>query len=107
MTGETFTGKQAAEMGLVNKAVPLERLREETVLGTKLAAKNAVVLARGQAWIQSDAGSWTVGARARLSLPRSSTRRRSRDPEHGREEGLKQFFLDEKSIKPGLESYRR
>ena len=29
-----------------------------------------------------------------------------RDPEQGREEGLKQF-LDEKSIKPGLESYRR
>ena len=29
-----------------------------------------------------------------------------RDTEGGREEGLKQF-LDEKSIKPGLQSYKR
>ena len=27
-------------------------------------------------------------------------------PEHGREHGLKQF-LDEKSIKPGLQAYKR
>src|SRR3974377_264012 len=41
MTGETFTGKQAAEMGLVNKAVPLEHLREETVaLARQRAGKN-------------------------------------------------------------------
>src|SRR5271155_3867844 len=45
MTGETFTGKQAAEMGLVNRAVPLEKLREETVaLASKLIEKNPVVL---------------------------------------------------------------
>lgn len=31
---------------------------------------------------------------------------RHRGPEHGREEGMKQF-LDEKSIKPGLEAYKR
>src|SRR5438270_5981918 len=38
MTGETFTGAQAAEFGLVNKAVPLENLRDETVaLARKLA----------------------------------------------------------------------
>jgi len=29
-----------------------------------------------------------------------------RDPEKGREQGLKQF-LDDKSIKPGLEAYKR
>jgi trans-feruloyl-CoA hydratase/vanillin synthase len=29
-----------------------------------------------------------------------------RDPEHGRAEGLKQF-LDEKSIRPGLQTYKR
>src|ERR1700690_870946 len=41
MTGETFTGQQAAEMGLVNRAVPLEKLREETVaLASKLIDKN-------------------------------------------------------------------
>ena len=105
MTGETFTGKQAAEMGLVNRAVPLERLREETVaLARKLAAKNAVVLraakhgfkrCRELTWEQSEDYLYAKLDQAQL-----------RDPEHGREEGLKQF-LDEKSIKPGLESYRR
>ena len=40
MTGETFTGRQAAEMGLVNRAVPLANLREETVvLARKLLRK--------------------------------------------------------------------
>jgi feruloyl-CoA hydratase/lyase len=31
---------------------------------------------------------------------------RMRDPENGREEGLRQF-LDDKSIKPGLQTYKR
>lgn len=105
MTGETFNGKQAAEMGLVNKAVPLERLREETIaLARTLAAKNAVVLraakhgfkrCRELTWEQSEDYLYAKLDQAQL-----------RDPEHGREKGMKQF-LDEKSIKPGLESYRR
>jgi trans-feruloyl-CoA hydratase/vanillin synthase len=105
MTGETFTGTQAAEMGLVNRAVPLAQLREETiVLARKLAAKNQVVLraakhgfkrCRELTWEQSEDYLYAKLDQAQL-----------RDPEHGREKGLKQF-LDEKSIKPGLESYRR
>ena len=105
MTGETFTGRQAAEMGLVNKAVPLGQLREETVaLARKLAAKNPVVLraakhgfkrCRELTWEQSEDYLYAKLDQSQL-----------RDPEHGREKGLKQF-LDEKSIKPGLESYRR
>ncbi|MBV8629301.1 MAG: p-hydroxycinnamoyl CoA hydratase/lyase [Silvibacterium sp.] len=105
MTGETFTGRQAAEMGLVNKAVPLEHLRDETVaLARKLAAKNSVVLraakhgfkrCRELTWEQSEDYLYAKLDQSQL-----------RDPEHGREKGLKQF-LDEKSIKPGLESYRR
>jgi trans-feruloyl-CoA hydratase/vanillin synthase len=105
MTGETFTGKQAAEMGLVNRAVPLEKLREETMaLARVLASKNPVVLraakhgfkrCRELTWEQSEDYLYAKLDQAQL-----------RDPEHGREKGLKQF-LDEKSIKPGLESYRR
>jgi feruloyl-CoA hydratase/lyase len=105
MTGETFTGKQAAEMGLVNRAVPLEKLREETIaLARVLASKNSVVLraakhgfkrCRELTWEQSEDYLYAKLDQAQL-----------RDPEHGREKGLKQF-LDEKSIKPGLESYRR
>jgi len=105
MTGETFTGKQAAEMGLVNQAVPLEQLRAVTIeLARKLCTKNPVVLraakhgfkrCRELTWEQSEDYLYAKLDQAQL-----------RDPEHGREKGLKQF-LDEKSIKPGLESYRR
>ena len=105
MTGETFTGTQAAEMGLVNRAVPLAQLRDETIaLARKLASKNPVVLraakhgfkrCRELTWEQSEDYLYAKLDQAQL-----------RDPEHGREKGLKQF-LDEKSIKPGLESYRR
>ena len=105
MTGETFTGKQAAEMGLVNKAVPLERLREETAaLGRKLMEKNPVALraakhgfkrCRELTWEQAEDYLYAKFDQSQL-----------RDPEHGREEGLRQF-LDEKSIKPGLEGYKR
>src|SRR5450631_3874227 len=104
MTGETFTGSQAAEMGLVNRAVPLEQLREETInLARKLLTKNPVVLraakhgfkrCRELTWEQNEDYLYAKLDQAQL-----------RDPEHGREKGLKQF-LDEKSIKPGLESYR-
>jgi feruloyl-CoA hydratase/lyase len=105
MTGETFTGAQAAEFGLVNRAVPLERLREETLtLAMKLAGKNPVVLraakhgfkrCRELTWEQSEDYLYAKLDQAQL-----------RDPEHGREQGMKQF-LDEKSIKPGLQSYKR
>jgi feruloyl-CoA hydratase/lyase len=105
MTGETFTGVQAAEMGLVNRAVPLAQLRDETIaLARKLAAKNSVVLraakhgfkrCRELTWEQSEDYLYAKLDQAQL-----------RDPEHSREKGLKQF-LDEKSIKPGLESFRR
>jgi trans-feruloyl-CoA hydratase/vanillin synthase len=105
MTGETFTGVQAAEMGLVNRAVPLDKLRDETItLARKLLTKNPVVLraakhgfkrCRELTWEQSEDYLYAKLDQAQL-----------RDPEHGREKGLKQF-LDEKSIKPGLEGYRR
>jgi len=104
MTGDTFTGAQAAEFGLVNKAVPLELLRGETLtLAKKLAAKNPVVLraakhgfkrCRELTWEQSEDYLYAKLDQAQL-----------RDPERAREKGLKQF-LDEKSIKPGLESYK-
>jgi len=105
MTGETFTGKQAAEMGLVNRAVPLEKLEEETVaLAKKLLEKNPVVLraakhgfkrCRELTWEQSEDYLYAKLDQARL-----------RDPEHGREKGMNQF-LDEKTIKPGLQTYKR
>ncbi|MBU6443447.1 MAG: p-hydroxycinnamoyl CoA hydratase/lyase [Alphaproteobacteria bacterium] len=105
MTGETFTGEQAAEMGLVNKAVPLAQLRDETVkLAKTLLAKNPVALrmakvgfkrCRELTWDQNED-----------YLYAKTDQGRFRDHEGGREEGLKQF-LDDKTIKPGLQSYKR
>jgi len=105
MTGDTFTGEQAAEMGLVNRAVPLEKLREEAIaLARKLMEKNPIVLraakhgfkrCRELTWEQNEDYLYAKADQAQL-----------RDPENGREKGLKQF-LDEKSIKPGLGIYRR
>lgn len=105
MTGETFTGQQAAAMGLVNKSVPLANLRAEvTELASKLLEKNPVVLraakhgfkrCRELTWEQSEDYLYA-------KVDQSS----HRDPEKGRQQGLKQF-LDDKAIKPGLQTYKR
>ena len=45
MTGETFDGRKAAAMGLVNEAVPLSGLRERTRgLAKVLLEKNPATL---------------------------------------------------------------
>ncbi len=105
MTGDTFTGAQAAEFGLVNRAVPLDKLREETrALALKLADKNPVVLrAAKHGFKRCRELDWD---QCEDYLYAKLDQAMHRDPEHGREKGMKQF-LDEKSIKPGLQSYKR
>ncbi|MGB6450882.1 MAG: p-hydroxycinnamoyl CoA hydratase/lyase, partial [Steroidobacteraceae bacterium] len=105
MTGETFTGRQAAAMGLVNKSVPRAQLKEETTALAKIllqknpvalrAAKNGFKRCRELTWEQSEDYLYAKVDQAVF-----------RDPEKGRAEGLKQF-LDEKKIKPGLQTYKR
>jgi len=105
MTGKTFEGQKAAQMGLVNRSVPLAELRDAVVeLASDLLDKNPVVLraakngfkrSRELTWEQNEDYLYAKLDQAQL-----------RDPEHGREQGLKQF-LDDKSIKPGLQAYRR
>jgi trans-feruloyl-CoA hydratase/vanillin synthase len=106
MTGETFDGKRAKEMGLVNDAVPKERLRERTRhLAMTLLEKNPTVLRQAKAAYKAirEGMSWDVAADY-LSAKMDQTS--LQDTERGRETGLKQF-LDEKSFRPGLEPYRR
>ncbi|MGY1411001.1 MULTISPECIES: p-hydroxycinnamoyl CoA hydratase/lyase [unclassified Luteimonas] len=105
MTGKTFTGQEAAAMGLVNASVPRARLREEVkALAATLLEKNPVVLrfarhgfkrCRELTWEQSED-----------YLYAKVDQSNHRDPECGRAQGLKQF-LDDKTIKPGLQTYRR
>jgi feruloyl-CoA hydratase/lyase len=105
MTGETFGGQKAAEMGLVNRSVPLAELRAATeTLARTLLSKNPTVLRHAKSafkfvealdWDTSEA---MLGAMASASA--------AADPERGRRKGMTQF-LDDKSYKPGLGGYRR
>jgi feruloyl-CoA hydratase/lyase len=105
MTGRTFDGKQAAEMGLVNKSVPLAELRGEVEqLARELLAKNPIVLrAAKQGYKHCQTMSWDT---AEDYLYAKLEQSQFLDEEHGREHGLEQF-LDEKRIKPGLQTYER
>lgn len=104
MTGDTFTGKEAAHMGLVNKSVPLEKLRETTVaLAQKLLSKNATALRYAkQGFKRCRELTWEQNEDYLYAKIDQSNHR---DPEKGRAQGLKQF-LDDKSIKPGLQAYK-
>jgi len=105
MTGRTFDGRKAAQMGLVNEAVPLAKLRDHTrALAKELLGKNPMVLrackaavhhVKGMPWELSNEYLMAKGVQARFY-----------DAEDGRSKGLQQF-LDEKSYRPGLGGYRR
>lgn len=105
MTGETFDGRRAAELRLVNEAVPAERLRERTrEVAEKLAALNPRVLraakvgfkkARLMSWDEAEDYLYAKLDQAVLG-----------DPEQGKQHGLAQF-LDAKTFRPGLGAYDR
>ncbi len=105
MTGSTFDGKRAAEMGLVNSSVPLADLRAAvTELADNLKAKNPVVLrAAKQGFRVSRLMPWD---QAEDYLYAKLEQSQFLDRERGRQAGLQQF-LDDKSFRPGLGSYAR
>jgi trans-feruloyl-CoA hydratase/vanillin synthase len=105
MTGRTFDGRRAAEMGLVNWSTALERLRGEVEeLARELLAKNPVVLHAAKLGFKNCRDmSWEV---AEDYLYAKLEQSQFLDSEGGREEGLRQF-LDEKKIRPGIEHYAR
>jgi len=105
MTGETFDGRKAAAMGLVNEAAPGGELRarveklarvllEKNPMALRIA-KHAARRVRDMPW--EDAEDYLFAKLDQL---------RFLDPEKGRERGMSQF-LDEKSYRPGLSAYRR
>ncbi|WP_462409759.1 p-hydroxycinnamoyl CoA hydratase/lyase [Neobacillus sp. Marseille-QA0830] len=105
MTGETFNGKKAAEMGLVNEAVPKDQLRERTrELAQILLSKNLHVVNQAKiAYKYSFEMDWDT---AEEYLFAKQAQNISQDPERGRQKGLKQF-LDDKTYRPGLGGYNR
>jgi trans-feruloyl-CoA hydratase/vanillin synthase len=105
MTGEVFDGRKAAAMGLVNEAVPADELKARVrAIATTLLEKNPVTLkaakdtfkrVRNMPWDASD--DYIYAKLEQMLLL---------DTAGGRNEGLKQF-LDDKTYKPGLGSYKR
>ncbi|HEY7661956.1 MAG TPA: p-hydroxycinnamoyl CoA hydratase/lyase [Xanthobacteraceae bacterium] len=105
LTGLPFDGRKAAEMGLVNEAVPRAKLRARTVeLAKLLLGKNPNTLRACKQAVRA-----VQGLPYELSadyLAAKSAQLEFYDDEKGRSEGLTQF-LDEKSYRPGLGAMRR
>jgi feruloyl-CoA hydratase/lyase len=105
MTGRTFDGRRAAEIGLVNWSTPLAKLHEEVeALARELLQKSPVALHAAKVGFRNcrELG-WDL---AEDYLYAKLEQSQFLDAEGGRAEGLKQF-LDEKRIRPGLQTYER
>lgn len=105
VTGRTFNGKKAAEMGLVNFSVPKKKLRTETVaLAKELMSKSPMVLAYTKQAIRQVR---TMDMEQAYDyLIAKITALEAKDPERTRERGM-QEFLDNKSYKPALGAVAR
>jgi trans-feruloyl-CoA hydratase/vanillin synthase len=105
VTGDRFSGAEAAAMKFVNKSVPLANLREQTMeLARKLEAKSPAAVRYTKEAVRSVRG--MSHAQALDYLNCKSDALKFKDPENGREKAMKQF-LDEKVFKPGLGEFKR
>jgi trans-feruloyl-CoA hydratase/vanillin synthase len=105
MTGETFDGKQAAAMGMVNESVPRSRLRKRTrELAMVLLEKHPTVLRTAKvAFKRVREMNWDVSAdylQAKASQAAHMAVNRDR-------EAAMESFLDKKEYRPGLEVFKR
>jgi len=105
MTGKTFDGRKAADMRLVNEAVPLAQLKAHTrELAMLLRGKNPTVMRGTKMAVRMvQEMPWEV---SNDYLMAKSSESQFLDPERGRSQGLTQF-LDDKSYRPGLSGYKR
>jgi trans-feruloyl-CoA hydratase/vanillin synthase len=104
MTGELFDGRKAAEMGLVNEAVPKEKLRERVrELADVLLEKSPAVLKGAKdAFKRVQQLDWDMSEDYLITKQEQLWFVAGEE----REEGFKQF-LDDKTFKPGLGMYKR
>jgi trans-feruloyl-CoA hydratase/vanillin synthase len=104
MTGQTFDGRKAAEMGLVNEAVPKERLRDRVreIANILLDKSPAVLKAAKDAFKRVQHLDWDLSEDYLNSKQEQLWFLAGEE----REEGFKQF-LDAKTYKPGLGMYNR
>jgi trans-feruloyl-CoA hydratase/vanillin synthase len=103
MTGENFDGKRAAEMGLVNEAVPLAKLKERTrELAKVLLEKNQTVLRAAKiAMKRTKYMDWDTSADYLYAKYGEALQLGGAE---NRKKAMK-AFLDDKSFKPGIEHF--
>jgi len=105
ISGETFSGKEAAAMRFINFSFPASKLKSETLkIAKQLLKKNPWAIRYTKEAIRS-VRHMTMQQAADYLRCKSDALQRV-DQEHGRQEGMKQF-LDEKSFRPGLGTYKR
>jgi trans-feruloyl-CoA hydratase/vanillin synthase len=105
LTGDTFDGKKAKEIGFVNFSFPKAQLRAETMkLARKLMEKSPTVLRYTKEALR--AVRFMNEPQAADYLGAKSDALRFADKEDSRTQGMKQF-LDEKSYRPGFGPFRR
>jgi len=105
MTGDTFDGKKAKEIGFVNFSVPKAQLRDTTIaLAKKLMKKSPAAMRYTKEAIRAVRSMSEPQAQDYLNA--KSDALRFNDREHGRDKGMSQF-LDEKRYRPGLSEFER
>ncbi|MHB8285619.1 MAG: p-hydroxycinnamoyl CoA hydratase/lyase, partial [Caulobacteraceae bacterium] len=105
LTGETFDGRRAAEVKIVNEAVPTERLRARVVeIAASLMEKNPATLKAAKDAVKRVAEMPFDAAEDYLVVRQESLN--FLDKSGGAQEGIKQF-IDDKSYRPGLGAYKK
>src|SRR3954453_15565408 len=105
ITGETFDGKKAKEIGYVNKHYPKAHLKDEVIKFAKmLMEKSPAAVRYTKEAIR--AVRFIKEPQAQDYLNCKSDALKYMDKENGRQEGMKQF-LDDKTYRPGLGHFKR
>ena len=104
LTGKNFGGQKAAELGLVNESVPLADLRAHVrELCDVLLEKNPTTLKAAKDSFKRVLEMPFEAAEDYLVVRQESLN--YLDKTEGRKEGIRQF-IDDKTYKPGLSSYK-
>jgi trans-feruloyl-CoA hydratase/vanillin synthase len=105
LTGKPFSAKEAERMRLINKAVPADQLKAETLdLCKTLLALNPEALRGTKQALKNVKGMGNDQALDYLSAKFAESK--FRDREGGYAKGIGQF-VDDKSYRPGFGAYRR
>ncbi len=105
VTGETFDGKKAKEIGFVNKSYPRAQLKDEVTKFAKLLMEKSPAAVR-YTKEAIRAVRFMNEPQAADYLMAKSDALKLNDKEGGRQEGMRQF-LDEKSYRPGFGHFKR